>query len=208
MSLIHSHADGHGHHHHHDRGDGQTGRGGPFLLRVLLALLCVIVAITVASFIPVQAGEADGDDALRATGACAARARPRVASAGADRSGRAGRPASCIRRRADLQDVGTRDGLRIIVQAYVAWRVPADPNDVGRFVRAVGNEPDEAARQIRSLLGSALQTTSADFRSRVAGEHGSCQGAYLRFRRRLRRQIDSQLYRPMACTSSRSVWSD
>ena len=51
MSLLHSHADGHGHHHYHDHGDGQTGRGGPFFLRVLLALLCVIVAITVASFI-------------------------------------------------------------------------------------------------------------------------------------------------------------
>ena len=60
MSLLHSHADGHGHHdhHHHDHGDGQTGRGGPFFLRVLLALLCVIVAITVASFISVRAGEA------------------------------------------------------------------------------------------------------------------------------------------------------
>jgi hypothetical protein len=26
-----------------------------------------------------------------------------------------------------LQDVGTRDGLRIIVQAYVAWQVQGDP---------------------------------------------------------------------------------
>src|SRR5580704_8507244 len=25
-----------------------------------------------------------------------------------------------------LQDVGTRDGLRVLVQAYVAWQVPSD----------------------------------------------------------------------------------
>ncbi len=62
-----------------------------------------------------------------------------------------------------LQDVGTRDGLRILVQAYLAWRVPADPARVRQFVRAAGNNPDEAARQLRSFVGSALQITASDF---------------------------------------------
>jgi membrane protease subunit HflC len=62
-----------------------------------------------------------------------------------------------------LQDVGTRDGLRVLVQAYVAWQVPADPERVRQFLRAVRNEPDEAARQLRSFAGSALQVTAGGF---------------------------------------------
>ena len=62
-----------------------------------------------------------------------------------------------------LQDVGTRDGLRIIVQAYVVWQVQADAADVKRFMRAVQNQPDEAARQIRTFVGSLLQTTAAGY---------------------------------------------
>jgi membrane protease subunit HflC len=62
-----------------------------------------------------------------------------------------------------LQDVGTRDGLRILVQAFVAWQVPDDPADITQFVRAVRNDPDEAARQLRSFTGSALQVTASSF---------------------------------------------
>ena len=62
-----------------------------------------------------------------------------------------------------LQDVGTRDGLRILVQAFLAWRVPADPARVRQFMRAAGNDPDEAARQLRSYVGSALQITASNF---------------------------------------------
>jgi membrane protease subunit HflC len=62
-----------------------------------------------------------------------------------------------------LQDVGTRDGLRILVQAYVAWQVPNDADHVRQFVRAVRNDPDEAARQLRGFVGSALQVTASSF---------------------------------------------
>jgi membrane protease subunit HflC len=62
-----------------------------------------------------------------------------------------------------LQDVGTRDGLRILVQAFAAWRVPAEDADIERFLRAVRGDPDEAARQLRSFLGSALQVTASSF---------------------------------------------
>ncbi len=62
-----------------------------------------------------------------------------------------------------LQDVGTRDGLRILVQAFAAWRVPAERPDIERFLRAVRGDPDEAARQLRSFLGSALQVTASSF---------------------------------------------
>jgi membrane protease subunit HflC len=62
-----------------------------------------------------------------------------------------------------LQDVGTRDGLRVLVQAFLAWRVPADPGRIRQFMRAAGNDPDEAARQLRSFVGSALQITASNF---------------------------------------------
>ncbi|MCH4092013.1 SPFH domain-containing protein [Acetobacter sp.] len=62
-----------------------------------------------------------------------------------------------------LQDVGTRDGLRVLIQAYLAWSVSSDPEHIRHFLRATGNEPDEAARQLRSLLGSMLQIVASDF---------------------------------------------
>jgi membrane protease subunit HflC len=62
-----------------------------------------------------------------------------------------------------LQDVGTRDGLRVLVQAFLAWRVPPDAGHIRQFLRAAGNDPDEAARQLRSFVGSALQTTASNF---------------------------------------------
>jgi modulator of FtsH protease HflC len=62
-----------------------------------------------------------------------------------------------------LQDVGTRDGLRVLVQAYVAWQVPNDPQRVRQFLRSVRNQPDEAARQLRSFVSAALHITSSNF---------------------------------------------
>lgn len=62
-----------------------------------------------------------------------------------------------------LQDVGTRDGLRVQVQAYVAWQVPPAEMDILRYLRSVRNDPDEAARQLRSLVAAALQVTASSF---------------------------------------------
>ncbi|HYK25187.1 MAG TPA: SPFH domain-containing protein [Steroidobacteraceae bacterium] len=62
-----------------------------------------------------------------------------------------------------LQDVGTREGLRVLVQAYVAWQVPADSIEVRQFLRSVRNQPDEAARQLRSYVNAALHTTASNF---------------------------------------------
>jgi membrane protease subunit HflC len=92
-----------------------------------------------------------------------------------------------------LQDVGTRDGLRIIAQAYVAWQVKADSPNVQRFLRAVQNQPDEAARQIRAFIGSALETTTSAFElsNLINTDAGKVQIAALETR--LREQINQQL---------------
>jgi membrane protease subunit HflC len=62
-----------------------------------------------------------------------------------------------------LQDVGTREGLRVLVQSYVAWQVPDDPQRVRQFLRSVRNQPDEAARQLRSFVNAQLHITSSNF---------------------------------------------
>jgi modulator of FtsH protease HflC len=62
-----------------------------------------------------------------------------------------------------VQDVGTQDGLRVLVQAYVAWRVSSDPDRILQFLRSVRNQPDEAARQLRSFVSAALHITASSF---------------------------------------------
>lgn len=62
-----------------------------------------------------------------------------------------------------LQDVGTKDGLRILMQTYLAWQVADDPAHVRQFLRAARNDPEELARQLRSFMGSALQVTVSNF---------------------------------------------
>jgi modulator of FtsH protease HflC len=62
-----------------------------------------------------------------------------------------------------LQDVGTREGLRILVQAYLAWQVDDDPAHIQQFLRAGHSDPDDVARQLRSFMGSTLQVTASNF---------------------------------------------
>lgn len=92
-----------------------------------------------------------------------------------------------------LQDVGTRDGLRIIVQAYVAWQVQADAANVQRFMRAVQNQPDEAARQIRTFVGSALETTASAYDLSNLVNTDASKVLIGDFETRLGKQIEQQL---------------
>ena len=165
--MFHSHDHGHdhghddGHHHHHEDHGGGGSRAG-FAARLLLGVVLVAGALLAASAVTVPAGQAVVVTRFGAPvrvltepgmtwrlpapveQAVPVDLRLRTTSTG-------------------LQDVGTRDGLRILVQAYVAWQVPGDPEHVPRFLRAVRNDPDEAARQIRSFVGSALQVTASSF---------------------------------------------
>ena len=64
-----------------------------------------------------------------------------------------------------LHDVGTRDGLRILVQAYIAWQVPDNPDQIGQFLpgRCATSWPASAAGQLRSYTGSALEVVASNF---------------------------------------------
>jgi membrane protease subunit HflC len=62
-----------------------------------------------------------------------------------------------------LQDVGTLEGLRILVQSYLAWQVDDDPAHIEQFLRAGRRNPDDIAGQLRSFMGSMLQVTASNF---------------------------------------------
>jgi len=151
------------HHHHHHGGHLDGGDGGSALRpRFFIAALIVAFAITAACVVKVRAGEATvvtrfGNPArvLLQPGPALRLPLPFEATVPVD-----------LRIRttsSGLQDVGTRDGLRIIVQAFVIWQVQPDGDDIKRFMRAVQNQPDEAARQIRTFVGSLLQTSTAEY---------------------------------------------
>jgi membrane protease subunit HflC len=91
-----------------------------------------------------------------------------------------------------LQDVGTRDGLRLLVQAYVAWQVPGDADHVRQFVRAVGNQPDIAAVQLRSFIDSSLETTASRFDLANLVNTDAQKIQLDEFERRLRDRLDAQ----------------
>jgi membrane protease subunit HflC len=149
---------------HHDGGsdDHEDDHGIQPLLRTAVASLILLAAIAAACIVMVPAGQADvitrfGNPVRVVTqpglawklpapfeSAIPIDLRLRTTSTG-------------------LQDVGMSDGLRLLVQAYAAWQVPDDPQHLLQFLRSVRNQPDEAARQLRSFVNAALHITSSNF---------------------------------------------
>ena len=91
-----------------------------------------------------------------------------------------------------LQDVGTRDGLRVLVQAYVAWQVPGDADHIRQFLRAVRNQPEIAAEQLRSFVGSSLEITASGFDLASLVNTDPQKILLDRFERLLRERLDEQ----------------
>ena len=154
--MFHDHSHDHGHHHHHDEPEAAGPPGLRRLrlgVRFALAGLVVAAAVFASASVMVAAGQAtvvtrfgDLSRVLTTPGLAWKLPAPLESVIPVD-----------LRLRTTstgLQDVGTKDGLRILVQAYAAWQVPAEPSRIRQFLRAVRNEPDEAARQLRSLVGA------------------------------------------------------
>jgi len=196
MSLFHSHD----HHDHHDGDDhahteddpaSPTARQFP-RTRLFIAGFVVLFAVAAASLVQVPFGEAlvvtrfgNPTRVLMDPGLAWRLPAPLESVVPVD-----------LRLRttsSGLQDVGTRDGLRIIVQAYVAWRVQPDSPTVQRFLRAVQNQPDEAARQIRAFIGSALETTTSAFELSSLINTDASKVHIAALEGRLREQIVEQL---------------
>jgi modulator of FtsH protease HflC len=171
MTLGHHHHGQHHHRGHHHHGDDDQSGLGPDRRqqgvlarygRFVIAFLIVTAAVISACIVLVSPGRAvvvtrfgDPIRVLTAPGLAWKMPAPFESTIDVD-----------LRLRttsSGLQDVGTRDGLRILVQAYVAWQVPADPDHIRQFLRAVRNQPAVAAQQLRSFIGSSLEINTASF---------------------------------------------
>ncbi len=99
-----------------------------------------------------------------------------------------------------LHDVGTRDGLRVLVQAYIAWQVQDDPDHIRQFLRAVRNQPGIAADQLRSLTGSTLENAASGFDLNNLVNTDRSQIKLDQFEEDLHRRIDAQALRVYGVT--------
>jgi modulator of FtsH protease HflC len=99
-----------------------------------------------------------------------------------------------------LHDVGTRDGLRIIVQAYIAWQIPDDAEHIRQFLRAMRNRPEIAAEQLRSFTGSALEITASSFDLASLVNTDPAQIKLDQFENVLRQRINEQALRVYGIT--------
>src|SRR6202166_3761238 len=158
--MTHGHHH-HGHHHHghghngHDHPAHDDGRKSLFARygRFLVAFLIVAAAVLSACLVLVGPGQAIvvtrfGDPVNVLTAPGLAWKMPAPVESTID---------------VDLRLRTTSDGLRVLIQAYVAWQVPAEPERIRQFLRAVRNQPDVAAQQLRSFVGSSLEITAASF---------------------------------------------
>ena len=193
--MFHSHDHGDHHHHHHDDAPGSGSpakRRGRLAVRLALAGLIAAGAVFASASVMVAAGQAtvitrfgDLSRVLVKPGLAWKLPTPIESVIPVD-----------LRLRTSstgLQDVGTRDGLRVLVQAYVAWQVPPDPERIRQFLRAVRNDPDEAARQIRSLVASALQVTASSFELADLIDTDAQRRQLPAFEARLREQVGRQV---------------
>ena len=194
MNATDASADSHGHSHaHHDHGAEHANTPVP-RRRIAVAAVLVCIAIATASLVQVRAGEATvvtrfGNPVrvLLAPGLAWRLPTPFESTIPVD-----------LRLRttsSGLHDVGTKDGLRVVIQAYVAWEVQADAPDVQRFMRAVQNQPDEAARQLRTLVGSALETTASAYDLSDLVNTDASKVHIANFEARLRDQVAEPLLR-------------
>jgi membrane protease subunit HflC len=191
---VHDPLDFSHHHHHHDEPSGPPAGPGRIVLRFVVATLVLAAAVLAASAIMVSAGTAVvvtqfGKPVRVLTEPGLAWKIPAPVEAAIPVDLRLRTTSSGV------QDVGTKDGLRILVQAFVAWQVPDDPADIQQFVRAVRNDPDEAARQLRSFAGSALQVTASGFDLADLVNTDPRKVRLVEFEARLRSQLEAPLRR-------------
>jgi modulator of FtsH protease HflC len=92
-----------------------------------------------------------------------------------------------------LQDVGTREGLRILVQAYLAWQVDDDPVHIAQFLRAGRSDPDDIARQLRSFMGSTLQVTASNFNLTDLVNTDPAKARFIAFEQQLEANLAQQV---------------
>jgi membrane protease subunit HflC len=162
MSDTHHHHHGHEHPHDHGHDHAAPAQRGGRGLRIGIALVLVVVALLAATLTVVPQGSAlvitrFGDPVRVQTSPGLTWRLPAPVERAVAVDLRLHTTAT------GLHDVGTKDGLRIQIAAFAAWRVPSSQAEVLAHLRAVRGDADEAAGQLRSFLGSALETEASRF---------------------------------------------
>ncbi len=165
-SPAHDHsAHDHGHPHDHSR-DHSHGHGGPAApgvgKRYVAAVILILLAALAATALTVRAGTAAvvtrfGDPVRVITQPGLNWKLPAPIERAIEVDLRLHTTASGI------HGVLTKDGLSVVVQAWVAWKVPGRDETIRHFLRAVQNRPEEAGNQLRTFLGSSLETITSRF---------------------------------------------
>ena len=193
VNSHHHHGHGHHHHDHHHDHDDQEGQDYTFWYsrRFLVAAVVVLALAVSACLVLVSPGEAIvitrfGDPVRVITSPGLALKLPAPIDSAVPVDLRLRTTSS------GLHDVGTRDGLRILVQAYIAWQIPDDPEHVRQFLRAVRNQPSVAAEQLRSFTGSALEITASSFDLASLVNTDPSKIRLAQFEAALQRRIDDQ----------------
>lgn len=196
MSHTHDHhGHGHHHHHHHHHDHHHDDAGGDhafwYSRRFIIAAVVVLGLLISACLVLVRPGEAivvtrfgDPVHVIVSPGLALKLPAPIDTAVPVD-----------LRLRttsSGLHDVGTRDGLRILVQAYIAWQIPNDPDHVRQFLRAVRNQPSVAAEQLRSFMGSALEITAGSFDLASLVNTDPSKIKLVEFENALQKRIDQQ----------------
>jgi membrane protease subunit HflC len=191
--LFHHHDHDHGHDHDHDHGHDPAAMGRTGLvLRFAVAGLVVLLFVLTTCLLLVGPGESVvmtrfGDPVRVIT-------QPGLTWRLPAPVDRVTRIDTRLRTTSTgLQDVGTRDGLRVLLQAYVAWQVPPEAERVTQFLRAVRNQPDEAAEQLRSFLRSALEITASGFELAALVNTDPAKVRLADFEDRLRERLEGQI---------------
>lgn len=190
MTYSHDHH-GHHHHHHHDHDGDELDHSFWYSRRFIVAAVVVLGLLTSACLVLVTPGEAvvvtrfgDPVRVIVTPGLALKLPAPIDSVVPVD-----------LRLRttsSGLHDVGTRDGLRILVQAYIAWQIPDDPDHVRQFLRAVRNQPAVAAEQLRSFMGSALEITAGSFDLASLVNTDTSKIRLVQFEAALQRRINQQ----------------
>ena len=164
MSADHDHsAHDHAGHDHGGHGHGHGGPAAPgFPKRLIAALVLVVLALLAATVLTVRAGSAAvitrfGDPVRVVTEPGLSWKLPAPVERTIDVDLRLHTTSSGI------HGVLTKDGLSVEVQAWVSWKVPGRDETIRSFLRAVQNRPEEAGNQLRSRLGSAMETVTSRF---------------------------------------------
>jgi membrane protease subunit HflC len=202
--MTHTHDHGHGHHHHghghhHHHHDGGGDPSFWYSRRLLIAVVVVLALVASACLVLVSPGQAvvitrfgDPVRVIVSPGLAFKLPSPIDSAVPVD-----------LRLRttsSGLHDVGTKDGLRILVQAYIAWQIPDDADHIRQFLRAVRNQPAVAAEQLRSFTGSALEITAGSFDLASLVNTDPSKIHLVDFESALRKRIDEQALRVYGIT--------